>query len=156
MNTEQLQNWLQIVGLTGVIVSLMFVGFEIQQSRQIAIADVYQQRTGLLMQASISMYSPEQYNEAHAKRESGVELDSRDKRIVDIARSVWMAYFENNHFQNQLGLLPDEHWQSARNGLRGILQSESVREWWETNRDLHRVSFAAEVDQLIQETLTEE
>ena len=45
MKTEQLQDWLQIVGLLGVIASLIFVGQQIKQDRNIAIGDGWLQYT---------------------------------------------------------------------------------------------------------------
>ena len=45
MKTEQLQDWLQIVGLRGVIASLIFVGQQIKQDRNIAIGDGWLQYT---------------------------------------------------------------------------------------------------------------
>ncbi len=151
MNTEQLQNWLQIAGLSGVILSLIFVGLEIQQSRQIAIADVYQQRTALVMQAQTSNFSPEQYIAARRKREAGEEIDSSDQVILDTALDVWFAYHENSQFQNQLGLLSDEHWETGRNHIRQFMRRDRNRTWWKGNRDVYRDSFAAEVDQIIRE-----
>ena len=50
MESRRLNDWMQIFALVGVIVSLIFVGLEIRQSREIAIADIYQQRTALLLQ----------------------------------------------------------------------------------------------------------
>ena len=149
--TEQLQNWLQIAGLGGVILSLIFVGLEIQQSRQIAIADIYQQRTALVMHAQTSNFSPELFIEARRKREAGEELDSSDEVILETAMDVWVSYHENNHFQNQMGLLPDEHWETGRNHLRQLMRLERNRAWWEEHRDVYRDSFAAEVDQIIRE-----
>jgi len=50
MNSKTLNNWMQFLASVGVILSLIFVGVQIQQSREIAIADIYQQRTALLLQ----------------------------------------------------------------------------------------------------------
>jgi hypothetical protein len=37
----------ELLGMTGVIASLIFVGLEIKQSRDIAVADIYQQRSAM-------------------------------------------------------------------------------------------------------------
>ena len=50
MNSKTLNNWMQFLASIGVILSLIFIGVQIQQSREIAIADIYQQRTALLLQ----------------------------------------------------------------------------------------------------------
>ncbi len=45
MKTEQVQDWLQIVGLIGVIASLIFVGQQLKQDRNIAIGEAWLQYT---------------------------------------------------------------------------------------------------------------
>ena len=40
MDSAKLNEWLQVVGLFGVIGSLVFVGLQIKQDRQIALANV--------------------------------------------------------------------------------------------------------------------
>lgn len=39
MNSSRIREWLEIVGLLGVVASLVFVGLEVRQSRQIAYMD---------------------------------------------------------------------------------------------------------------------
>ena len=41
MNSETLNNWMQFLASVGVILSLIFVGVQVKQSREIAIADIY-------------------------------------------------------------------------------------------------------------------
>ena len=41
MDSSRLNAWFQVAASVGVILSLIFVGLEIQQSREIAIADIY-------------------------------------------------------------------------------------------------------------------
>lgn len=40
MDNHDKTDWLQILGFGGLIASLVFVGLELRQSREIAIADV--------------------------------------------------------------------------------------------------------------------
>jgi hypothetical protein len=50
MKSNTLNNRMQFLASVGVILSLIFVGVQVQQSREIAIADIYKQRTALLLQ----------------------------------------------------------------------------------------------------------
>jgi hypothetical protein len=47
MDREQIHDWVQIIGIFAVVLSLLFVGYEIKQSRDIAVAQMYQQRAEL-------------------------------------------------------------------------------------------------------------
>jgi len=44
MNWDKLNNWIQVIGILGVIGSLVFVGLQLKQSQEIAIAAQYQAR----------------------------------------------------------------------------------------------------------------
>jgi hypothetical protein len=145
------QDWLRIIGLGGVITSLVFVGFEIQQSRQIAVADVYQQRTAVIMQLLTSHVGPEAYEAYMRKVPSGEELDAYEKHSQHLVLTMWFSHHENSHFQNKAGLLSEEHWETGRSHLRSMLESEVVRDWWQRERSTSRASFAAEVGQLIED-----
>jgi hypothetical protein len=44
MKTNVLNDWLQIVGMVAIVASLVFVGMQLKQSQDIAIAAQYQAR----------------------------------------------------------------------------------------------------------------
>jgi hypothetical protein len=157
MNTSQLQNWLQIIGLGGVILSLVFVGFEIQQSRQIAITDVYQQQAALLLDIYAIGAVPEHTFVARRKWFQGEELDAYEIGLLKFDHNPWLTYYENIHFQYAQGMLPDEHWESIRNEIRNRVRIDMYfLEHWESQRGSWSSSFAEEVDKVIQEEAARE
>ena len=50
MNSARINDSLQIIGLFGVIASLVFVGLQLKQSHEIALAEIYQARTATLVE----------------------------------------------------------------------------------------------------------
>ena len=52
MNSEKINDWLQVAGLAGVIGSLIFVGLQLKQAQAIALSDVYQNRTATNIEAN--------------------------------------------------------------------------------------------------------
>lgn len=40
----KIHDWLQVIGMFGLIASLIFVGMQIRQDRQIALSSIYQAR----------------------------------------------------------------------------------------------------------------
>ena len=44
MSSSKLNDWLQVIGLFGVIASLVFVGLQMMQDREIALSAIYQER----------------------------------------------------------------------------------------------------------------
>ena len=151
MDWAKFNDWLQVAGFTGVIASLIFVGLEMQQSRQIAIADIYQQRAALVIQVQTSMFSPEQHREAYDTQAADGPLTASEKDLLQFAQNPWFSYWENNHFQYQVGLLSEEQWFASRNSMRHRMQEPIYREWWETERLEWRESFAQAVDEVVAE-----
>ncbi len=62
-----------ILATVAIVGSLVFVGLEIKQSRDIAIADVYQQQAALLATIQINYESSEEFYEARREFSSGEE-----------------------------------------------------------------------------------
>lgn len=151
MDAGKLQDWLQVIGLFGVIASLVFVGLQIKQDRDIAIADIYQQRAALVIQVQTSMMEDDRFADAWLKMMTNQALDQRDQARMDFWNNPWLSYYENNHFQYQLGLLSEEQWFSSRNSMRSLVLRESFERWWVVNRSRWRESFAQEIDDLIAE-----
>jgi len=147
----KLHDWLQITGLFGVIASLMFVGLEMQQSRQIAIADIYQQRTAILLDVYSIRLSSEVLNNVANRFFAGEELTDWDQGLIQSGWNPMMAYWENNHFQYQLGLMSEEQWLASRNAMRGRANNPYFLEWWEDQRSSWRESFAQTVDEVIED-----
>ncbi len=151
MDSIKFNNWLQILASVGVILSLIFVGLQIQQSREIAIADIYQQRTALLLQQVGLSTPPEKVLQALSKEWAGESLDRSDEWVLYMATASRLAYWENNHFQYQLGLLSEEQWEASRNAIRGLSTNPRFLKTWELEHDIVRRSFAEAVDELLRE-----
>ncbi len=49
MDTAKLNDWMQIIGIFAVVISLMFVGFQLKQSQDIAIAGQNQERQAVVI-----------------------------------------------------------------------------------------------------------
>ncbi|MDH4110368.1 MAG: hypothetical protein OEW35_18960 [Gammaproteobacteria bacterium] len=149
MNNETVSNWLQILGFAGLIASLMFVGLELRQSREIAIADVYQQRAAMLIDVhAISLTSEVLYN-AYNKAMTGEPLNAADQILMSTGLTPLFTYWENCHFQYQMGMLSEEHWLASVNAMSAVLRRPDVQAWWATERAEMRGSFAAIVDELL-------
>ena len=151
MESAKLNDRLQILGMAGIIASLIFVGLELQQSRQIAIADIYQQRTAMVIEVQNNRFSPEQFRDALNKAVSGQALTTSEVTLLNYSWNPWFSYYENNHFQYEMGLLSEEHWISSHNDMRSYVRLPSFEAWWESGRSGWRESFAQVVDEAIAE-----
>ncbi len=56
MDSAKLNEWMRIVGLFAVVASLIFVGLQMKQSQEIALADQYQSRAESAQDMYLSFY----------------------------------------------------------------------------------------------------
>tara|TARA_B100000676_G_C17915585_1_gene752511 strand:- start:74 stop:544 length:471 start_codon:yes stop_codon:yes gene_type:complete len=119
MKKVSLDVLIQFIGMTGVIASLIFVGLEMRQSQQIALASQQQERASLVTEIigtftevdpPISMvdYLDENFN-----------VSNPDKKAIaeTFVYRMWMVY-ENDYLQYELGLMSEDIWQAKLASMR--------------------------------------
>ncbi len=157
MDWSKLNDWLRVAGFVGVIGSLVFVGLEMQQSREIAIADIYQSRANMVIEAQGLVLTSDKLLAARTKLFwTDESLTPEEEYALWFSYNTWLSYWENNHFQYQSGLLSEEQWLASRNAMRKYARTELFRQWWEVERDSWRESFASEVNTVINEELAKD
>ena len=167
MDSTKLNDWMQVVGIFALVASLIFVGLQMKQSQEIAIASQYHDRAALAV---------ENFN---AQLESGNlvlwgkftgKIGDFDERSGDLANltSDWTAeewgrfylsgvtyltQADNHFFQYQSGFMEDEAWQAQRATLRRVLRNSNSppRVALVSSRSQYRSSFLALADKLIEE-----
>ncbi len=149
MNTSRVRDWLETIGIFGVIASLIFVGLEMRQSQRIALSAAYQARADSSMTLRMASLDSETLQSAKAKLGQGMGLDQLTPEEAIVARDRWNAqlvYLENMHYQYVSGFISEEQWQSNRVELTFMLSSSP--EWRHSMVnicDLFRDSFCAEM-----------
>ena len=112
MNRIDINALIQLLGMVGVIGSLVFVGLEMQQSQRIALVNQIQQRSyatqgtiGAFIEANKDWFSA-QFPAIPTKNLSEVEKDIRN-----VLNQAWFVY-EADYFQYSQGLMTEEVWQA--------------------------------------------
>jgi len=124
MKKVSLDTWIQLLGLMSVLGGLIFVGLQMEQTQQIAIAGQVQARaemmsTRILNGLEGNLDSNRLFNISSTDFQS---LESQEKFVAG-QMHTWMGImFENNFAQYQMGLLTDDYWKQ---------QEERIQSWWE-------------------------
>jgi len=166
MNSTNWKEIAELVGIAAIVASLVFVGLELRQSHEIAIAAEYQERAASVI---------DQYN---AQIQSDTALSVVGKPLYEAVRSadfpdeyrhLYEGYtveqlgftmintlnaltaFDNIYFQYQSGFISDESWQAFRYRLRRVLESPITRQLLEKDPNWYRASYR----QLCNEMITE-
>ena len=156
MNTEKLNDWLQIVGIFAVVASLLFVGLQLQQTQDIALSQASQARTAMSIETLISTTANSYYISAVAKGRSGRREDQTLEEQVTMSQyaiAVLMSH-EDQYFQYSNGFLTEERWQAARAALKNFLRDDAnipVRRVFERLPVRYSSSFQEVVKELIAE-----
>jgi hypothetical protein len=155
---------IEIVGIFGVIASLLFVGMQVMLERRVATAGQYQNRAEIRMQQEISLFENKDWIEAQARdweknkpRFWNEEVESlhesrQEPMSVLVTRVRAMVMFvvlmQNNYYQYEQGFLEEDVWSDMRQTLKNSLRDPIRRGLYSDRGD---DSFRA----LIQELLSE-
>jgi hypothetical protein len=150
VNSQRLNDWLQIVGLFGVIGSLIFVGLQLRQTQAIAFSETYYNRAATSIDMNVGVLgSPEALSGiSKIYRNEFEELTMPEAVALEYMIANSFTTFENNHLQYQAGFLSQEHWDKNLKELNCTLTVPLFREvatGW-TFRD----SFAAVIADALQ------
>ena len=151
MKNNNWKSFAELTGIAAIVASLIFVGLELQQSREIAIADIYQQKTAILIDQLSFGTPPEMVYEARRKLRAGEVLSADDEYAIFVATAARVAYWENNHFQYQVGLMSEEQWDASRRSISLRAQDPAFLKAWEEEQYTVRESFADEVNQILRD-----
>ena len=149
MDSAKLNDWLQVIGMFGVLAGLVFVGLELRQSHQIALAAQYQARTSDTMGLWETLL------------DSGFDFSSSEKPLEQLSRSefdsrfalnnwVWIS-LDNHHYQHQSGFFSEEAWRGSKARILQFYSSDIGRVAFDDVRPYLRISFVELVEQLAAE-----
>ena len=114
MNIEKLIN---VVGVLGVIASLIFVGLELRQSQQIALVAAAQARLDALAAPRLAVLqtAPNAFKapSGNISFEEYEMLTDDEKAIWELRSSTGALNLQNAWMQNELGLMPEVLWEQA-------------------------------------------
>ena len=112
-NLSRFSELLQVVGVIGLIASLIFVGLELKQTQKIAIAGQQQSRTLLRTNQILSTYefSPEEIGVENIVwgDQSEIQRYNREQRQV-----YYWTVNENNFYQYTQGMMDQVIWDKEK------------------------------------------
>jgi len=117
MNFSQLKDIAELIGLVAIVASLIFVGLQLKQSQEIALATQYQARAETTMNLSL-VHLEAGYTPRIPSLRAGVsdEVSSED---INTYLWLWIA-MDNHYYQYQAGFLSEEAWQAQQRNTKGI------------------------------------
>ncbi len=165
MKAVKLKDSVEMVGIAAIVASLIFVGMELRQSQEIAIASQYQSRIEMNLEFLDSM--PEQdlrrIGERLKSRMAEISLvpeqESRFSGITPIEMGMSFVQtqkiiftFDNGYYQYQAGFMNEESWRAIRRRSKRILGESALARESILNKSYQwRDSFVLEFGKMVQE-----
>ena len=148
MNKINLDTWIQLLGMLGVIASLIFVGLEMRQSQRIALVSQMQERS---YTASSEAYA---FTEANLDWISSkfsiapsIELTTEQKAARNSENVSWFIY-EADYFQYSQGLMTEPVWQAKLRAMEVNLKRCEYPEIYQVRSQLVEDEFKRILDSM--------
>ena len=152
MGSEKLQDWLQIIGLFGVIASLVFVGLQMMQDRDIALSAIYQERSGASAEYLMTLATDEFVRNTLIKvgAGKGESLTEEEMAAYELYISAGIRLLDNSHYQWERGFADPEHWQQMRTQILRDMRIPYERDAYLSRENL-RPTFRAVLEEIARE-----
>jgi len=153
MGATKINEWLQVIGMFGVIGSLIFVGLQMKQTQAIASSSIYQARAAMAMDLQVGSMTGSEYLSGTVKIESGqVDLLTPVERIAQYHYFyASMKSFDNVHSQYENGFIPEDHWNALSSELQCMLEYPHFRGF--LGQYTYRPSFQSVIDKVIERSI---
>ena len=151
MRKPSIQWFGQMGAALGVIISLGLVAFELNQSRQLAMAELYLDRSALLSEWISDTYDAEILVSAINQMDVNPQaLSKSELYTLRMHMTQRFVYFENQHFLYLNELVTEEEWLASRY-LMGAFLTPCWARNWELSNGVWRETFYAEVQAMFGE-----
>ena len=136
MKKISIDSWVQLLGMFGVITSLVFVGLEMRQSQRIALVSQIQERS---YAASNELYTFTEANLDWFSSKFGIppttEFTMEQKAARNSENASWFFY-EADYFQHSQGLMTEPVWQAKLRAMKVNLKRCEYPEIYQVRSEL--------------------
>ena len=146
----------ETVGAIATVLTLAYLALQIRQTRKtqdqqnvIATADLYQQRTAMVVAMNMGSVSSPAKVEVLRKVEEGQPLAEEDMIYYETGLWNTFLYHENMQVQHELGLSPDGQWEQSLEVLAVLPNFPEFDRFWQGYSVRFRPAFRTLMDERI-------
>ena len=147
MNIDRINQVLILGANIGVLIGIFALVLELQQTQTAMQAEAGATRTQMSMEQQALTFRNGLY-EIRSRFDRGEELTQQDLFSVREYNQYMLRFWENSHYQHELGILDEEIWQSNMRGLQmlcaaGLFRQNYYPIWKEVDSRLFRESYVS-------------
>ena len=141
----KLNDWLTLIANFAVLLGILVVVFELQQTQILMQAEAGTMRSELAIETQ-ELDIEIRYRAITEKIISGTPLTEEEESNLERRWRHYLRYWENMHYQWELGILDEEIWEANLVGIRRFSQNPSFTHLypdWPNSfiASIHRKSF---------------
>ena len=125
MNFDNLNKWLTLLANIGVLIGIIVVAVQLQQTQTEMRAEASTVRTQLLRETNNDAFAGN-LDGLSRKVQNGEELSEMEKYQGTTFLNNVLRYLENLHYQNQIGVLDNEIWQGQLFTIKRMCNGDNI------------------------------
>jgi hypothetical protein len=149
MNIDRVSQGVQLAANVGVILSIMFLAYQIGEQRELMKAQTRTAISSEIVGLLVSEATDEGLLSAVRRSNAGEELSPDDRYRLDRISRAYFRYWENAHYQYRNGLYDETEFAGSRKGWKFRLSRPGVAAIWCDSEEMHSPEFVAEVERLL-------
>ena len=151
MKKVSIDVWIQLLGMVGIIASLIFVGLEMRQTQRIAIAGQQQARASANMDL-LNAFIESGFDHQAIVWDGTFDYDLSGEEIIfrNSLHSAWHMY-ENDFYSYTQGLMDDSTWSAKLAGIERIYNICIGREIYDSRAPIFSEEFRQVIESLSDE-----
>lgn len=138
-------NWkdaAELLGIVAIVGSLIFVGLQMKQSQDIAIATQYQARAEAVQNLQLASMEADWVGVRELRSAISDDISARD---INLTLWLWIQ-FDNHFYQYKAGFLDEDAWQGQWRNIKAIYSQCDMRFVWDWRKAGLRSEFVALVE----------
>ena len=148
MRKIDIQDLIQLLGMVGIIGSLIFVGLEMRQSQRIALATQQQTRAAKMKGVVSGLNEAEvDYQSVYWENNFDYTLSNDELACRNLVHIAWFLY-EKDYYQSTRGLMDEATWEAKVAGIDLIYNTCNAREVNDSRSSVFSTGFKDIVNSL--------
>ena len=145
MDSAKLNDWMQVVGIFALVASLVFIGLQMKQSQEIALAAQYHARAETTQVMWMAMLESDRSFELIQDKTYAELTPAEQSTMINATHWAWIQY-DNHYYQYNAGFLDNEAWDGLSRRIQDLYGLCEGRVIWENERQYLRQSFVNYVE----------
>ena len=142
---------IEIISVLAIVISLIFLGLEVNQSNTLAKASIRQSLNETDMDVYEMRMDKEAIIRAHFKIDNNLPLDEYEEYMIIQFQTFNFRDFDNSFYQYRIGLFDENNWQAYRRIIKKLLEDKYVKIMLQNNMSDFSTEFQNELKSITED-----